>query len=145
MNANPEATEVEGNLNEDLAWLSPILMDLGVRRMEASLNGGGDSGDLDEVIYLDDAGELHDAEAIETALKAINVSGTNALDRLHDGITQDANNAGNWYDNEGGSVVSAYEVTADGVFTEFVSIAYHEEEYDDEYDDDDYDDDGMEP
>lgn len=145
MNPNLENVEEDGALNERLAWLSPILLDLGVHRMEASLDGGGDSGDLDSVCYYDDAGEEHDMQAIEEKLSGIMVDGSNALTMLHEGIIQDANDEGNWYDNEGGSVSSVYNVSPAGVFTEFVSIAYHEEDCDEDYDDEDYDDDGMEP
>lgn len=146
MNPNPDTAEVDDEINARLAWLSPILLNLGVHRMEASLDGGGDSGDLNEIIYLDAAGEPHDGDAIEKALSDISLENGDALLRLHEGVMQDANDEGNWYDNDGGSVSSAYTVTPDGVFTEFVSISYHEPDWDDDDFEDDYDDDeGMEP
>lgn len=155
MSTSPEEQEALGEFNSRLAWLSPILVHLGVARMEASLDGGGDSGDLNEVTYYgSDDNELSAIE-IEEKLGAIKVKGVEAtaLSHLHDGITQDANDEGNWYDNEGGSVSSSYNVSVDGIFTEYVSISYNDpdddydpDEDDEELEDDELDDDeGMSP
>ena len=137
MSTSPEAPESLGEFNSRMAWLSPILVHLGVARMEASLDGGGDSGDLNGVTYYGSDDKELDSAAIEEELGAISVKGgqITALSHLHDSITQDACDEGNWYDNEGGSVSSSYNVSVDGIFTEYVSISYNDpDDYD--YDDD---------
>lgn len=141
MNTSPETNADLGDYNERLAWLAPILVDLGVTRMEAELDGGGDEGALDEVKYYGADDAALSSQEIEEKLKAIAVKGTKdtALDSLHSGIEQDATDEGNWYDGDGGSVSSSYNVSVDGIFTEYVSISYHQP--DEDYDDEDYDDD----
>jgi len=57
----------------------------------------------------------------------------------------DATAEGNWYDNEGGEVVSDYVVSNGRLECEHISISYNEPEYDDEEDEFEEDGFGVEP
>lgn len=129
-------------------WTGKILHGLGVRHVEVRFSGGGDSGDLDEVRYFSDAeGTVEmSQDALEQSIKKITMPSdfrhTTMLDILHSYWEGHANDQGNWYDNSGGAVESAYSITAEGTDHEFSHITYYddendeEEEYDEELEED---------
>lgn len=122
-------------------WTGKVLYRFGVGRIEVDLSGGGDSGDIDEVRYYADREGTQplDTDEIESRLRRLRVpQGTSmmpALDILRRQWDTDASDQGNWYDNEGGSVNSAYTYDETGTECEHCDITYNE--YDDEYDDED--------
>lgn len=125
-------------------WIGIILEDLKVARMEAFLNGSGDSGDIEYINYYDkdgnDLGELK----ISSILDGVKIGSdprANAHSKLRDVIVQDANNEGNWYDGDGGYVYANYSVFNGQVVTESVDLTHYEPEPDEDELDEDYDED----
>jgi hypothetical protein len=123
------------------AWLGAVLHHLGVHKIEATLSGGGDSGAIDDVTYLDASGQPMDSAKVEDfLLSQVLADGSENpatfQSCLYLMIESAAEDLGNYYDNEGGSVWLLYTVQArsleqtEGVFT---AGEYEDEEYDGEY------------
>lgn len=128
---------------EKLAWMIPEFMGLGISRFEADLAGGGDSGDIEDIRFFGkDDNELN-YSYISTQMEAMPMwdGRGNFMDYLETVISDDASAEGDWYNNEGGKVESAYIVTENGVLIDYVSITYNPpfDDYDDEELEDDHD------
>lgn len=132
---------------DERVWMGRLLYNEGLRALDLVYSGGGDSGDLDEICYY---GENHveiDLDKIEKQLESIKLPfrsaafGTvDALSFLKGITSDDAMEAGNWWDNDGGQATSSYSVMKEGLVMQYVDVTYYEpDDFDDDYDDDDCD------
>ena len=119
-------------------WLAPFLKKLGVTEFEANLSGYGDSGEITDITYLSEGRALEN-DAVEGALSALSVDDGSArpktfLDVFHEMIEEDAADAGDYYNNEGGSVWSSYVIDADTgeIELEIASYTANEPDYDED-------------
>lgn len=124
------------------SWLGPVLSNLGVASFEADFSGSGDSGQMDEVRFKDANGAELSSTDILAALQRLPLHSKGgfmsnfevALDEM---MGADADNEGNYYDNEGGFASVSYSVSPHGI--EKTGGYYEPGSYedDDEYDPDD--------
>lgn len=122
-------------------WMAPVLNKLGVTSFTASLSGGGDSGQLDDLFFY--KGEELVDDAVRDILQKLTTTGIpgqseSFMTRLEGMIEKDACDMGNWYDNDGGSVYLEYTVHPTELEITEGHIHFFEPE-DDEYDLDDED------
>lgn len=130
----------------DKLWLGQVLYNAGVRTIFANMSGYGDSGDIDSIEYQDENDKPIDESVIRKTLEAIKLPKinryqwmTNADDLWNSIVTEDGASAGDWWNNDGGSVSSQYDVREDGMEAVVIDFTRGEPEYDYDYDDD-YDD-----
>lgn len=139
-------------------WLAPVLANLGVARFEADFSGSGDSGQMDEVRFKDSSGSEMSSEEIMGALQRIPLHSKggfmsnleNALDEM---MSSDAENEGNYYDNEGGFAQVSYAVSPQGIEKTggyYAPGSYEDEDEDyepedEENDEEDLEEDGLDP
>ncbi len=122
-------------------WLYPFLADLGITQIEAFMSGSGDSGDIDDVTYYRGDATIPNEE-VENLLEALTVddgttSGVTFKDALYTLFERDGSAAGNWYDNEGGSVACSYDLDPSLGRIRLIDADYSPgEEYGDEEEDD---------
>lgn len=95
-------------------WLYPFLADLGITRIEAFMSGSGDSGDIDDVSYFR-GGKAVSNDEVEGVLCKLTVDTGDARpenfkDVLYGIFYKDGSAAGDWYNNEGGSVACSYDL-----------------------------------
>lgn len=133
-------------------WLAPFLQKLGVTEFEANLSGYGDSGEITDIAYMGED-EAIENDTVEAALSALSVDDGSArprsfLDVFHEMIEQDAAEAGDYYNNEGGSVWSRYVIDPEAgeIELEVASYEANEPDYDEDWDlEDEEPDDDAEP
>jgi len=139
-------------------WLYPFLAELGITRVEAFMSGSGDSGQIDDVTYYR-GDETVPNEEVEGVLDALTLDdGTTSRvtfkDVLYGVFETDGSAAGNWYDNEGGSVSCSYDLNPELGRIRLIDADYSPgEEYGDEEEEDwepelaepDEEDDDVEP
>ncbi len=124
-------------------WLYPFLAELGITRIEAFMSGSGDSGEINDVTYYR-GDETVPNEEVEGVLGALTLDdGTTSRatfkDALYGVFETDGSAAGNWYDNEGGSVACSYDLSPDLGRVRLIDADYSPgEEYGDEEEDDDW-------
>lgn len=137
------------------SWLYPFLAELGITRIEASMSGGGDSGQIDDVTYYR-GDETVPNEEVEGFLASLTLddgssSGVTFKDVLETMFENDGSSAGDWINNEGGSAFCSYDLSPELGRIRLVDVEYTPgEEYEDENDDWDPDgpdeqDDDVEP
>ena len=121
-------------------WLYPFLADLGVTRIEAFMSGSGDSGEINDVTYYRGDATVPNEE-VEGVLDALTVddgttSGVTFKDVLYTLFEKDGSAAGNWYDNEGGSVACSYDLDPELGRIRLIDADYTpgEEDWDEEED-----------
>jgi len=122
-------------------WLFPFLADLGITRIEAHMSGSGDSGDIDDVTYFrgDEPAANEEVEELLGTLTLDDGSASRVTfkDALYGVFESDGNAAGNWYDNEGGSVFCSYDLDPSLGRIRLIDADYSPgEEYGDEEEDD---------
>lgn len=142
---DPNAPDREGIL----PWVSEILRRSGVTSVTALLSGSGDSGDIDDIVFKDAAGIPIPCDRVEQSLRGVRMMTGADVTRtgwevFRDQIYQDAEEAGNYYDNDGGSVQLDYIIGPDGLTLEGSSFTEFEPEEDDEFEDDELEDDELE-
>lgn len=142
---DPNAPDREGIL----PWVSEILRRSGVTSVTAFLSGSGDSGDIDDIVFKDAAGIPIPCDRVERSLRGVRMMTGSDLTRtgwevFQDQIYEDAGEAGNYYDNDGGSVELDYRIEPDGLVLEGSSFTEFEPEEDDEFEDDEFEDDELE-
>jgi hypothetical protein len=139
-------------------WLYPFIAELGITRIEAFMSGSGDSGDINDVTYYR-GDQTVSNEEVESVLGALTLDdGTTSRETFKDvlyGVFEaDGSAAGNWYDNEGGSVACSYDLNPELGRIRLIDADYSPgEEYGDEEEDDwepepeepDEEDDDVEP
>lgn len=120
-------------------WLYPFLAELGITRIEAFMSGSGDSGDINDVTYYR-GDQTVSNEEVESVLGALTLDdGTTSRETFKDvlyGVFEaDGSAAGNWYDNEGGSVACSYDLNPELGRIRLIEAEYAPgEEYEDEED-----------
>lgn len=130
-----------------LPWIAEILRRKGVTTFSAFLSGSGDSGDIDDIIFRGAGGIQMFGNEVETSLSAIRMMDGASITRtgwevFKEQIYQDANEAGNYYDNDGGAVELDYVVGPAGLTLSSSSFTEYEPEEDDEFEEDDLEDPG---
>jgi len=137
-------------------WMSPVLANLGVASFEAYLSGSGDSGQLDEVRFLDANGKELDAQDIQTALERIplhSVGGyqNNFREAFESLIDSSVDHLGNYCDNEGGAIWAKFSIEENQIVlgdSEYTPGSYDDDEdepdEDAEPDDEDFSDEDLE-
>jgi hypothetical protein len=124
-------------------WLYPFLADLGITRIEAYMSGCGDSGEINDVTYYRGE-ETAPNEEVESVLDALTLDDGSASqvtfkDALYMIFETDGSAAGNWYDNEGGSVSCSYDLEPVRGRIRLIEADYTPgEEYGDEEENDDW-------
>lgn len=79
------------------------LKDLGVKRIEITFSGSGDSGDIDDITYYDS--EVRDLTSIvisTTKFKSENGIDNELRDLAYTLISEKVDTVGDWVNNEGG-------------------------------------------
>lgn len=130
-----------------LPWIAEILRRKGVTTFSAFLSGSGDSGDIDDIIFRGAGGIQMFGDEVEKGLSAVRLMDGASITRtgwevFKDQIYQDANEAGNYYDNDGGAVELDYSVGPGGLTLTSSSFTEYEPEEDDEFEEDDPEDPG---
>ena len=123
-------------------WIGLSLHALGARRLQATFSGSGDSGDLDDILYFDAEGDPLPNDSIQSTLEAMKVfNGTSHAPDYHevlvDLLAERASDFGNYYENEGGSVVIDCEIDSSGleiVGGSFEPGVWDEDEFDEDED-----------
>ena len=124
-------------------WMTPVLANLGVASFEAYLSGSGDSGQLDEVRFLDAGGAELEAQDIMNALERIplhSVGGyqTNLREAFEGLIDSSVDHLGNYCDNEGGAIWAKFSIEENQIVlgeSEYTPGSYEDD--DEEPDEDD--------
>lgn len=124
-------------------WLYPFLADLGITRIEAYMSGSGDSGEINDVTYYRGE-ETAPNEEVDSVLDALTLDDGSASrvtfkDALYMIFETDGSAAGNWYDGDGGSVFSTYDLDPELGRIRLIEADYTPgEEYGDEEEEDDW-------
>lgn len=122
-------------------WLGLVLKNEDVESFNVSLSGCGDSGDIDDYGFNLSRKPKVDAEAqqaVTSRLQDLGMPGRNGSfsEILDSVVTEDATAEGNWYDNDGGTVYSEYEIEGGRLVATLVDLQYNDPEPDEDEDED---------
>lgn len=121
-------------------WLASIMHGLGVTSIEASFSGGGDEGQMDDLIIYTSENSEKTADEIESYLEGLKVRQAahyqpSFFDKLKEMLENDVEPVGDYANGDGGSAWLRIAITEDGAFVESSYFTPYEPE-DEEYDED---------